>query len=399
MRSTNDWGRATRWAGIAVLVTLAFGATPQQADAKPVPVAGVQLVPAWPGVKFNRPIAMTSSGATCFIAEQEGRILRIGKFGGNGPVPQPAVYMDMKSRVDSTGQGGVLSMALHPQFQSNGRFFISYLAPGTGGHKFEYRVCEFQGNAAAGNLASERPIVRLGKKRNTHQAGGIAFGPDGMLYVGIGDGMDPRPEDQMVVQSPKSKLGKFLRIDVSTPNTPKPPADNPWATLGDEFPLIWAYGFRNPWRFDWDSKGRLWAVEPGMKGPTSQEWIIEVKRGSNGRWPYYEGNRKRPEVPGEPRPPAVAPAFSYNGLDTGGDNCGIGGKFYRGKRLPALAGKFIFCDFMRGTVYSLDLSSGTGTGWSALGQCKGPADIGQDAEGELYISAIESGVVYTLMAK
>ena len=303
-------------------------------------------------------------------------------------------------QVNATGQGGILGLAFHPQFASNGRFFVSYLANGSGGHKFEFRVSEFQGTPTTCNPSSEKPLVRVGKKRNTHQAGGLAFGPDGMLYVGIGDGMEKQPQKQLVSQQPNSLLGKILRMDVSAPGVAKPAAGNPWMNMQGVDGRIYAYGYRNPWRFDWDARGSLWTVEPGMKGPTSQEWIAQVVAGGNGRWPMYEGTRRRPEFPSEPSGKPIAPAFTYGSAQFGGgDTCGVAGKFYKGKRAPALAGKFVFCDYTQGSVMAIDLSSGRGTGLTELGRCKGPADIGADADGELYICAIDAGLIYTIAGK
>lgn len=403
----NEGGRRMRhFVGVSMLAALAMTAfgicmATQPADARPDPQPGVQLKQAWPGTLFQRPICVTNDGTSVFVCQQGGLILRLDKYSGSGPVPKPTVYLDLTKRVVATGQGGVLGMAFHPQFKSNGRFFVSYLAKGTdtANAKFEFRVCEYKGNATIGNPTSEQKIVSVFKKRHAHQAGGIGFGPDGMLYVAIGDGMNKKPDDQWVSQNATSKLGKILRYDVSTPGKPKAPADNPWAKEGGPYVWIWSYGYRNPWRFDWDAQGRMWTAEPGTKGPTSCEWIVQVKKGGNARWPKYEGDRARPEITNKLASPELPPAFVYGGADTGGDNAVVGGKFYRGKRLPALAGRYIFCDYMQKEVYALDLSSGRGRRWTVIGKCKGPADVGRDADGELYVCAIDEGIVYALHAR
>ena len=387
---------------VAMVMTLLGVGTPtRQVDARPDPQPGVKLEQAWPGTLFQRPICVTNDGASVFVCQQGGLILRLDKYIGSGPVPKLTVYLDLTQRVDASGQGGVLGMAFHPQFASNGRFFVSYLAKGTDTKdaKFEFRVCEYSGSRLVGDPNSEQKLVSVFKKRNTHQAGGIEFGPDGMLYVAIGDGMEKQPKRQWVSQEATSKLGKILRYDVSTPGKPKPPADNPWVEHGGPYVWIWSYGYRNPWRFDWDAKGRMWTAEPGTKGPTSCEWIVEVKKGGNARWPKYEGDRRRPEISNPLAPPELPPAFVYGGADTGGDNAVVGGKFYRGKRVPALAGRYIFCDYMQKEVYALDLSSGRGRRWTVIGSCKGPADVGRDADGELYVCDIDAGIVYTIHAR
>ena len=323
MRSTMDWDRATRWMGLALLVTLAFAGAPQQADAAPPQMPGVQMTQAWPGVTFKRPICVTNNGSSLFICQQEGQILRADKYRGSGPVPRPTLYLDLTSKVESSGQGGVLSMAFHPKDRS--RFFVAYTARGTAS-KYEMRVAEFQGTDTACNPASEFVCLTVPQKRNMHYGGCLSFGPDGMLYISVGDDGEKQPQMQLVTQSHTSLNGKILRIDVNAPHAPKIPADNPWATAGGQLPYMFAIGYRNPWRIAFDAQGRLWTVEPGMKGPTSQEWVTQIVKAGNGRWPHYEGTRRRAEVPGNltPNTKATAPAFAYTGAQTGGDNAGRG---------------------------------------------------------------------------
>ena len=371
------------------LLTAALVCVPAgPADAAPGQMPGVGLAPAW-GVKFTEPTCLASDGQAIYVCEQPGTIQRIAA----APSSKPQLFMDLRDRVLNQGQGGLLGIAFHPSQRT--RVFVSYLAKGPDDkNKFEFRVSEFTGN----NPASEKPILRVPKTRPVHHAGGIGFAKDGTLYVSVGDAGAKAVSEQMTCQDPKTYFGKILRIDVSTPGQPRSAAGNPWAAQGGIMGIIWAYGFRNPWQFDWDSQGRLWTAEPGISGPTSREWIVEVKKAGNHRWPFYEGTRKRSEVSGEPGGTAVAPAFEHpNSGGEAGAYCG--GKFYRGAAIPALKEKYVYCDYMRGQVYVLDLSSGRGTGWATVGACKEPASIGRDAAGELYVLSNSSGVIYKVVPK
>ena len=376
------------------------------AAAKPPAVqSGVQLVPAFGGRAFNRPICVTHNGTDTFVCEQTtGKILRVQQ--DKAGKTKVSTYVDLGSKLSTGGQGGLLGLAFHPKFATEGRFFVSYLAPGpakdpNGFDRFQLRVSELRGTATAGDRSSEKLVVWANKKRNTHNGGGLAFSPDGMLYLSVGDGGGAQADELLAVQRAETMLGRFFAFDVSTPFKPKAAPTNKWADTQGAIGYLFAYGYRNPWRFDWDAQGRLWTVEPGTKGVGSREWVTEVKRGQHGRWPFYEGDQRREKVfaRAKMRAGGVEPAFVYGSEDAGGHTAGVGGKFYRGTALPALKGKFVFCDYMRKQVYVLDLSSGKGTGWAVIAGCASPADIGSDAAGELYVSSIDTGVVYKLVAK
>jgi glucose/arabinose dehydrogenase len=388
----------------ALLLATALLFAPAPAGvAAPDAMAGVGLAEAWPGVEFKEPTCCVSDGSPGFlyVAEQPGRILRIAKWRGQGAVPQPEVWLDLRSSVVNQQQGGLLGCAFHPQYATNQRFFVSYLSKGPGGAQaYVLRLSEFTGAGAACNPTSEKILFQIAKSRAIHQGGGIAFGPDGMLYVGVGDGGDAveaaTAGNTFPSQSPQNPLGKMLRIDVSTPGKAAKAAGNPWETGQGWMPFIYAYGLRNPWQFDWDAKGQLWTAEPGTSGPGSREWVTMVKGGGNHGWPYFEGDR--PLAQGSPAPAdVVMPAFVYeSGAQAG---AAVAGKFYKGNRVPALAGRFVFLDYMRGEVYSLDLSSGKGTGWALIGKVPDCASVGADAQGELYVCSNGSGKIWTIIAQ
>lgn len=382
----------------------AGAADPVAVAGDPPAMAGVALAEAWPGVAFKEPTFCVSDGSPghLYVGEQPGRIVRIAKWrGGQGAVPQPTTWLDLSAGVKHQQQGGLLGCAFHPQYATNGRFFVSYLAAGPGGAQaYVLKVSEFSGSDTACNPASERVLFQIAKSRAIHQGGGLGFGPDGMLYVGVGDGGDSvsatTAGNTFPSQSPQNPLGKMLRIDVSTPGKAAKAAGNPWETGQGWMPFIYAYGLRNPWQFDWDAKGQLWTAEPGTSGPGSREWVTLVKGGGNHGWPYFEGNRELAKGAPAPRD-IVMPAFVYESGERSG--AAVAGKFYKGNRVAALAGRFVFLDYMRGQVFSLDLSTGAGKDWGLVGNVPDCVSVGADAQGELYICSNGSGKIWTIIAQ
>lgn len=386
-----------------LLLLLAFGAP--HADAGPTQMPGVQMVEAWPDVEFKEPVdvAAPKDGSNLvFVVEQKGTIRVLPKYRGVGPVPRPKLFLDIRSKVWARSQGGLLSLCFHPKYAQNKRFYVSYTAkhpsPGPGAHAYKLVLSEFRGGATA-NASSERVLMEIGKSNVQHQAGGIRFGPDGMLYMSVGDA---REGD--AAQNPRSYYGKILRIDPMARTGTLAygiPKGNPWMSVKGVKPEIWAYGFRNPWRFAWDLQGRMFTTEPGSSGPESREWVMQVKYGANHGWPFMEGTR-RLKSPSKPKT-FEPPVFEY--VRGGGDGtAGVGAAVYRGDRIKALRGKYVFGDYMRGEVYCIDLVT-QGSGKSArvvgrnhrkLGEVPELAGICEDAQGELYFCSNDMGLVFTL---
>lgn len=385
------------------LMVLTFGTA--TAEAGPAQIPGVQMVEAWPDVEFKEPVdvAAPKDGSNLvFVGEQKGTIQVLPKYRGVGPVPKKTLFLDIRSKCWARSQGGLLSIAFHPKYKTNGLFYVSYTAKNAAGSKdpFALVVSEFRGRGMKADAGSERELIRIGKGNVQHQAGGLRFGPDGMLFIGVGDGKEPDKS-----QSPRSYFGKMLRIDPTARTGGLPygiPQGNPWPNVNSVKPEIWAFGLRNPWRFGWDMQGRLIAVEPGTSGPESREWVIQVKYGANHGWPFMEGTRQV-KAPGKPKQ-FVPPTFEYVRGTSEGATAGVGGVVYRGDRIKSLRGKYLFGDYMRGEVYCIDLTT-RGSGQSAnvvgrnfrmVGECPELASIGEDAQGELYFCANDLGLVFTL---
>ncbi|MFM8385920.1 MAG: PQQ-dependent sugar dehydrogenase [Planctomycetia bacterium] len=397
-----------RLALTALLVALMLAPAP--ATAGPAPLEGAQLVEAWPGLAFNEPVQVAHAGDgtdTLYVLEIRGVIKRLPKHRGGGPAPSPTVVLDLTKtgKVQTKGQGGVLGMAFHPKHADNGLFYLSYLA-GTDG-AFKLVVAEYRMANGACDVGSERIVIEVPKTRFIHQAGGLAFGPDGMLYVGVGDDGAKNDKDGNA-QNPGKLLGKILRLDVSPRQAYAIPGDNPWAKAAGVRPELWAYGFRNPWRLSFGPDGTLWVGEPGTGDAQCREWFTAVQRGGNHGWPFMEGNNPNP---GAGTPPNgftyVRRAFEYARPDPEGGSCGIGGRIYTGARLPALAGKYVFADYELGEIYCVTMAKEaagwTGSDHRVVAKMEHCVSIDADAQGELYLcrgdASDQGGTVYTLVPR
>jgi glucose/arabinose dehydrogenase len=313
-----------------------------------------------------------------FIIEKVGRI-RVWQAGGIVEFP----FLNISERVGSSGnEQGLLGLAFHPNYAENGLFFVNYTDNNGDTVIARYRV------TADPNIAdpsSEVVLLRVDQPFGNHNGGVLAFGPDGYLYAGLGDGGsagDPRGN----AQSLNTLLGKILRLDVDSAEPYAIPADNPF---GDE---IWAYGLRNPWRMSFDSAtGDLYI---GDVGQGQWEEIDFVSAGTPGGinfgWDYLEGTH-----PFEGNPPAeaqfVPPVAEYSH----GQGCSVtGGYVYRGA-MPEWNGVYLYGDYCSGTVWGLIRSDG---GWQeqvlfdALGNI---TSFGQDESGEVYI-IIDGGQILRL---
>ncbi|HEY2805140.1 MAG TPA: PQQ-dependent sugar dehydrogenase [Gemmatimonadales bacterium] len=304
-----------------------------------------------------------------FIVLQDGKVM----VARDGHV-QPRPWLDITARVKSGGEQGLLSIAFHPGFATNGRFFASY----TDRHG-DTRVTEFHADPAAehADSASERQLVFVRQPWPNHNGGHILFGPDGRLYVGMGDGGaedDPRGYSQ----NPRSQLGKMLRVDVDG--------------SGPVVIQSWALGLRNPWRF-WFDAGLLYIADVGQN--TWEEIDVAPARdsGLNYGWRTMEGAHcfLNP-ICGHTG--LVLPAVEYD-HDQG---CSvIGGAVYRGHAIPQLDGLYLYSDYCGGWLRSFRYANGAATEnrtWS-VPKVSGVASFGVDGSGEVYIVS-HFGTIYRI---
>ena len=329
-----------------------------------------------------------------FVVEQAGRI-RVVRSGALASVP----YLDLATRISSGGERGLLGLVFHPQYGSNGRFFVNYTD-----RNGDTRVSEFRAPTPGNDTAdpsSERELLSVRQPFANHNGGGLAFGPDGFLYIGLGDGGsggDPLGNAQNL----GTRLGKMLRIDVSGAAPFAVPSDNPFLGRSGALPEVWAYGLRNPWRFSFDrSTGDLYIGDVGQGALEEIDVGLASRRGGeNYGWNTMEGSR------------CFSPANNCNtsGLtlpvtDYGrGDGFSVtGGVVYRGCRMPGYAGQYFYADYGTGIIRSFRLDAGRATDprdWTnALSGSsrviRNPSSFGVDADGEIYIVDYD-GEVYRI---
>lgn len=358
---------------------------------------------------FTAPVAMEcpKDGTNrMFICEQEGKI----KIIKNGTV-LGKVFLDLGKKLDNFNEiyseKGLLGLAFHPKYKSNGKFYVYYSAPSSNkksDHKGVLAEFKVSSDADVADAASQKIIMEIEQPESNHNGGQLAFGPDGFLYIGMGDGGGAGDRHGAIGngQNLTTLLGKILRIDVDSKSPYAIPKDNPFATSTTIKPEIWAYGLRNPWRFSFDRKtGLLFCADVGQN-----EWeeIDIIKKGKNYGWRVMEGNHcYEPETNCNPEKyePAIAEYDHSKGISV------TGGYVYRGKSIPDLLGKYVFADW-KGNMFYLEEKSGK---WNfnfltALGKNNIGLNInsfGEDEGGEIYVltqksngTLLANGAVYMI---
>ncbi len=338
---------------------------------------------------LSRPVYLTHAGdgsGRLFIVEQAGviRILVNGTVVGHP-------FLDIRDRVSSGGEKGLLSVAFHPSFAANGRFVVNYTGTDATG-ALRTVIAEFRAWPSSANVADPagRVILYVPQPFDNHNGGLNLFGPDGMLYIGLGDGGssgDPQNNGQRL----NTLLGKILRINVDGGMPYGIPADNPFVGRANARPEIWAYGLRNPWRFSFDPKnGRMIA---GDVGQNAWEEIDFIERGRNYGWRIMEGAHCFKPSTGCSPTGLQLPKAEYSHSV----GCSVtGGYMYRGAGIPSLRGHYVFGDYCSGMIWTL---SGGGP-WTMAGLLDSTARIssfGVDQAGELYVVDLD-GRIYKLLA-
>ena len=373
--------------GIALILLLASESTNARAGSQDeVGPLQIQLEPFLSGL--TSPVYITGAGDgsdRLFVVEQIGRI----------KVVQPgstitAVFLDIRSRVLSGGERGLLGLAFHPNFENNRRFFVNYTRQTDGATVIaEFRATQNDPNLADG---AETPLLVIAQPFANHNGGMITFGPDGNLYIGMGDGGSANDPGNRA-QDLNNLLGKILRIDIDQADGPIPyssPADNPFFGGVPGRDEIFAFGVRNPWRFSFDRlTGDLYV---GDVGQNAWEEIDIITRGGNYGWRVAEGNHCNPTIGGGSCSLAgfVPPIAEY--VHSGG-RCSItGGYVYRGAKQTLPFGTYVFADFCSGEVFTL-----AGGGPSLLlNTGMSISSFGEDEAGEIYVVAI-GGTVQRLI--
>jgi len=334
--------------------------------------------------RFSKPVFLTHSPDhtnRLFVVEQDGQILIIQK---NRMLPTP--FFNLGDKLSTGGERGLLGLAFHPHFPSNGRIFVNYTrARDRATVIAEYRVSSNPNQATQ----DESVLLVIPQPYGNHNGGMLAFGPDQFLYIGMGDG-GAGGDPENYAQNQNELLGKVLRVDVNQRPPYSIPLDNP-LMKGDGRPEIFAWGLRNPWRFSFDRKnGQLWA---GDVGQNAWEEINVIKKGNNYGWRRMEGTHCfNPETRCRQNLALVDPVTEY-AHEQG--RCSVtGGYVYRGATIPALLGTYVFGDFCSGEIWGyrdghMRLLRETDLQISSFGE---------DRKGELYVVDY-GGEIFQIMAK
>lgn len=324
--------------------------------ASALPPVNVQRV--FPALSFRQPVQLLQApgdDGRWYVLEKGGRVFA---FANRADVRRAELVLDLRDAVDARSEGGLLGMAFAPDFSRSGRVYLSYTRRGGGAATMQSVIARYVSHDGGRTLdpASGRALLVVDQPYVNHNGGGIAFGPDGLLYVALGDGGaagDPHDHGQ----NTRTLLGAFLRLDVAGDGGYAIPADNPFAGNppcaggqgARDCPELYAWGLRNPWRWSFDRvTGRLWA---GDVGQNAREEINVIERGGNYGWRWREGLLCYRPVRDCPSAGLIDPVLDYR---TGVDGNSItGGHVYRGAAIPGLYGHYVFGDFVSGRVWAL----------------------------------------------
>ena len=336
---------------------------------------------------LDRPLYVTapSGDARVFVVEQTGRVrvMRDGKL-----LPRP--YLDLSERVSHGSEQGLLSIAFHPRFERTGFMYVDYTDRHGDTHIERYRVSADSDRA---DPASMTPVLTVPQPYSNHNGGLLLFGPDGMLYIGMGDG-GSEGDPQGNAQNPASLLGKLLRIDVDHGAPYAVPPDNPFVGRRAYRPEIWALGLRNPWRFCFDPPAnRLVIADVGQNKWEEIDVVLSRGGGWNFGWNRREG--RHAFRAGADSTGFTAPVDEY-GHDRG---CSvIGGFVYRGRAIPALDGWYFYSDYCDGRLRAErieDARVAERAEWN-LHLRGSVSSFGLDASGELYVTTLD-GTLYRIV--
>ncbi len=343
---------------------------------------------------FNVPVDIAHCGdSRLFIVEKAGYIWILDSLG----VRQPESYLDIDARVKSTGnEQGLLGLAFHPNYAQNGWFYLNYIRNTNPG---DTRISRFSRDSLNPNKAdpnSEVILMDIVQPYTNHNGGCIKFGPDGYLYIGVGDG-GSGGDPQNYGQKKNTWLGKMLRIDVnaSSPNLNYAiPADNPFVADPAYFPEIWSLGLRNPWRFSFDRlTGDMWIGDVGQNAREEIDFEPINTPGRNYGWRCYEGNQTYNNNNCLPASNFTQPVYTYVNPSIG---CSItGGFIYRGSKYPDLYGYYIFADYCSGRIWGTKQDANGVFNTVELANLADSefSTFGEDRDGELYVALIGSGKI------
>ena len=314
------------------------------------------IVDAFPKLTFEQPVDIQSpnDGTNRIIVLSQPGIIYV--FNNNTKTKQKEVFLDIRDKVLYGGEQGLLGLAFHPNYKNNGYFYLDY----TIDNPRRTVISRYKTSAddpSKADPASEEILLEVEQPYENHNGGQVSFGPDGYLYISLGDGGsggDPKNHGQNL----KSLLGKILRIDIDKKSNEKNytiPPDNPFKGNSKGYKEeIYAYGLRNVWRFSFDKKNKLWA---GDVGQDKWEEIDIIEKGKNYGWRVMEGRHCYDPETNCDTTGLIAPIWDYGHNDMGGFSI-TGGFVYNGKSAPGLLNKYIYADYVVGKIWTFEYLNG-----------------------------------------
>lgn len=364
-------------------------AVTQSVSTKP-PVIETKLL----ATGFTMPNTITSlsnkNDKRLYVVEQTGKIRIINAGGTIASTP----LLDLSSKVLLGGEMGLLGLAFHPNFSSNGYLYVNYIDKNQ-----NTIIARFTANkdGTIANPATEKDLIKLKQPYPNHNGGDLHFGPDGYLYIALGDGGDGGdPGDR--AQNAGVMFGKILRIDVNSGDPYAIPKNNPFVGKDNAVPEIWDLGLRNPWRFSFDSKtGEMYIADVGQS--TTEEVNLEPtgsKGGVNYGWRCFEGSNTYNRVGcSNDAGTYTTPILEYDHTE---NRCSItGGYVYRGATFPNMQGRYFFADYCGGQIYDADYKNNKWSQNVALTTAFNISAFGTSSNGELYLSDYKTGTIYQLI--
>jgi glucose/arabinose dehydrogenase len=359
----------------------------------PITEGAIILEEAFPQLEFTRPVDLQHSGDgsdRIFVVEQRGVI---SVFDNDAETGEKTTFLDIESKVEDDGnEEGLLGLAFHPDYADNGYFYVNY----TASNPDRTVISRFQVSSADQNVAdqaSETVILEFDQPYSNHNGGQVSFGPDGFLYIAVGDGGsggDPQEHGQNL----KTLLGTILRIDVDQQEDGRNyaiPSDNPFVNNSDGArEEIYAYGLRNPWRFSFDAEnGQLWT---GDVGQNAYEEIDIIEKGGNYGWNIMEASHCFEPEENCDQTGLVMPVWEYDRSQ--GDISITGGFVYRGPTMEALKGRYVYADYVTGRIWILaNADSGNPVNEELVRASFPVSSFGVDQQNELYVCGFD-GKIY-----
>ncbi|MBW8330483.1 MAG: PQQ-dependent sugar dehydrogenase [Prolixibacteraceae bacterium] len=340
---------------------------------------------------LSNPVCITNAGDNrLFVVDQAGYIRIVDSDGVVRTLP----FLDIRDRVTFGGERGLLGLAFHPEYKTNGFFYVNYV--GTGDIT---NISRFKVNSANPEIAdptSELKIMTIAQPFANHNGGTLCFGPDGYLYIGMGDGGSGGDPGNRA-QNPMTLLGKMLRIDINNGNLYSIPTTNPFSNSTTTLPEIWSLGLRNPWKFSFDRlTGDMWIADVGQNAVEEVNFQAAASLGGeNYGWRCYEGNQTYSTSGCAAASTLTFPAYTY----PQGPECSVtGGYVYRGDVTSAFYGHYFFTDYCSDRIWTLhkvadnwvkeDFGQFTGNNFSTFGE---------DSSGQLYVAGRGSGKIYRVV--